>query len=180
MATASLNLNLKNIDAKFVYMVQIFFFISIIGVILCWINGGNGRIVGLTVITCAMIGLLLYQIHLFSHSGAFWTQLMTKAGPLVFIIALMIWYLMINATYSKYILNKQMPEIWYTFSGLIATTIVIQLIQLYRFMLSMKENKHLEVSTSGVETILMFIVSILFAWLVMIEYIIATYYRTDG
>ena len=39
---------------------------------------------------------------------------------------------------------------------------------------------NLAVSTSGVETILMFIVSILFAWLVMREYIIATYSRTDG
>ena len=165
---------------KVVYMVQIFFFISIIGVLICWINGGSGMVVGLSVITCAMIGLLLSEINIFGRSESFWTQLFTKAGPLIFIIGLLIWYLTIHATYSKYIINKQMPEIWYTFSGLIGTIIVIQLIQLYRFVFALHENKQFDVSTSGVETILMFIISILFAWLVMIEYIIATYYRTDG
>ena len=156
------------------YIVQIFFCISIVGVIICWINGGNGMIVGLSVITCAMIGLLLTEIR--EINGFF--QLLTEVGPLIFIIGLLIWYITIHATYSKYIINKQMPEIWYTFSGLIGTIIIIQLIQLYRFVYSLQhESKN---PTTPIETLLMFIVSILFAWLVMIEYIIATYYRTDG
>lgn len=166
----------KNLD-----MVQIFFFISVVGIVICWINGGRGMIVGLSVITCALIGLLLSEIKLFPQT-TFWSELLFKAGPLIFIIGLLMWYITIYARYSKYIINKQMPEIWYTISGLIGTVIFIQLIQLYRFIFILQQGSaNMDgSSTNDLETILMFIVSILFAWLVMIEYIIATYYRTDG
>lgn len=171
-------ISLSSHESKSVLMVQIFFFISVIGVLVCWINDEVGMIVGLSVITCAMIGLLLSEIRNFKKE-AFWLQLLTKAGPMIFIIGLLIWYIVIHATYSKYITNHEMPEIWYTFSTLIGTIIIIQLIQLYRFVFSFKDDPHFS-STSGLETILMFIVSILLAWLVMIQYIIATFYRTDG
>ena len=158
-------------------MIQLFFFISIVGIVICWINGGRGTVVGLSVITCAMIGLLLSEIKQLPQ-GIDLPQLFFKIGPLVFIIGLMVWYISIFATYSTFILNKQMPALWYSISGVIDTVIFIQLIQLYRFMFN--DSKYDGSSTSDLENMFMFIISIMFAWLVMIEYIIATYYRTDG
>ena len=120
------------------------------------------------------------------------THFISNGTPVIILMALVGWYLSIYTKNNEAIISNEMPDSWYTFSGLIGLVLIIQLIQLYHLMSGLINKKgwakhvthegarDVYKKYSSVEGIFMMIFTVVMAWLVMIEHIIATYYTTEG
>ena len=180
-------------------LTNVFFFMALIGLLVNWMSGENGTVPGLSIVIFSLGCLLIVMLAGFSRKNArqktptmkVVMQFLMKGSPIVILMSLVGWYLTIYTKNSEYIVSKEMPDSWYTFSGLIGLVLVIQLVQLYHFMSGLIHKKNWAENTpeamrdmyksySGSEGVFMMILTVVMAWLVMIEYIIATYYRTDG
>jgi hypothetical protein len=181
------------------FLTNISFFMALIGLLVNWTSGDAGVIPGLSIVLFSLSMLLIFMFAGFSQmhqnnssTKIVVTQFLSNGSPVIMLISLVGWYLNIYRQNYEAIISNEMPDSWYTFSGLISLVLIIQLIQLYHLMTGLihKKNwaKHLThegmrdiyKKFSSVEGIFMMIFTVVMAWLVMIEYIIATYYTTEG
>jgi hypothetical protein len=180
-------------------LTNIFFFMALIGLLVNWMSGDAGTVPGLSIVIFSLGCLLIIMLAGFSKINSqkpkpamqVIIQFLMKGSPIIILMSLIGWYLTIYTKNSEYIVSKEMPDSWYTFSGLIGLILVVQLVQLYHFMSGLINKKNWTKNTpealrdmyksyTGSEGVFMMIFTVVMAWLVMIEYIIATYYRTDG
>ena len=172
---------------------------ALIGLLVNWMSGDAGTVPGLSIVVFSLGCLLIVMLAGFSKKNAreqtpmrqVIVQFLMKGSPIIVLMSLVGWYLTIYTKNSEYIVSNEMPDAWYTFSSLIGLILVIQLIQLKHFMSRLIHKKtwakhtpealqDMYKSYSGSEGVFMMIFTVIMAWLVMIEYIVATYYRTDG
>jgi len=126
--------------------------------------------IGVYVIFIALI--LMFYINTVSNPTdiSIWT-LFNKTSQLVATIVLLFFYIFFCIVqYKEYIIVNQMPSMWYLFSYLI---LGILMLQGYVLRQSLVAKESYWCAIAMVFNVFLF-VSILF------EYIIATYFRTDG
>jgi hypothetical protein len=165
------------------YVINILFFICLAGFIISWINSDQGNIVGLTIITFALLFIFMCELSLFNSTNSsgqdiFWSQLLNNGLSLFIIIAGLLWYLSLNSKFYDIIVNHELPASWYNFSIIINVTVFIYLFQLYVYIVKIMKDIH--VVYKGADGYISIFISVLLFILISIQYIIINYYKTDG
>lgn len=175
------------IESKFLYNIQyvitLLFVICGSGIIVSWINTGQNNIVGLSVIIFSLLFIFFCELALFNHKDSngndlFWGQLLKNGSSLFIIICGLSWYLSLNVTFNDYIINNELPDSWYTFSTIIKGILFIYILQLYVYVDNIQNN--LKKIYTGFESYISTFIGILLFILISIQYVIVTFYRTDG
>lgn len=184
MENSTQNTEQSIIQSKFLdniqYIINILFFICLAGFIISWINAEQGNIVGLTIITFSLLFIFICELSLFNaaQTDIFWNQFTKHGLSLFIIIAALSWYLTLNSKFNDVIVNHELPGSWYNFSMIINATIFIYLFQLYIYIVHIMED--LNVVYNGADGYISALISILLFILISIQYIIISYYKTDG